>query len=161
MLISQEIPDLEQQNDLGDKQLSLTIPSKKFRFWSDASFHPTMIMILLLFVLKLQQQSAVSSVPFFTGPYGWEESGVGLFLAVMGIAVIPLNILMGALSRFMKDRRQCMLSLVLCFVASLFIVVPSPHPTRILQWQYFTAFISIYVATVVMEGAAMSLMSKV
>lgn len=133
----------------------------KFSFWTDASFKPTMLMVLVLFSLKFEQQGAVSSVPYFTREYGWRESTMGLFLTTMGVAVIPVNILMGGASKYVKDRHQCLLSLGLCVIGGGLVAFLSPNPTEILKWQYFSAFVTIYVATVVMEGAAMSLMSKV
>ncbi|GMH35396.1 hypothetical protein BSKO_03264 [Bryopsis sp. KO-2023] len=133
----------------------------RFNFWKDPSFHPTMVMVVLLFMLKLEQQGAVSSVPIFTEEYGWGESRVGFFLAIMGIVVIPVNIMMGAMSKYVRDHVQCLLALVVCTLGSLLIVVPNVNAVKIVTWRYFTGFIMIYVATVVMEGAAMSLMSKV
>lgn len=118
-------------------------------------------MALVLFSLKFEQQGAVSSVPYFTQEYGWNDSTVGLFLALMGVAVIPVNIFMGGASKYIKDRYQCLISLGLCFLGGLFVIVFSPGGNQIMERQYFSAFVTIYVATVVMEGAAMSLMSKV
>ncbi|GMH35397.1 hypothetical protein BSKO_03265 [Bryopsis sp. KO-2023] len=137
-----------------------------FKFHKDPSFFPTMVMVTLLFALKLEQQGAVSSLPMFTNKYGWSESNVGLFLAIMGVVVIPVNLMMGVLSKYAKDQVQCLFTNLLCLVGSV-IIIGVPYNVfdndagELGRLRYFSGFTIVYVATIVMEGAAMSLMSKV
>lgn len=152
--------------DMNDAKASPKPSKPPFKFHKHPSFFPTMVMVTLLFVLKLEQQGAISSVPMFTKRYGWKESNVGMFLAVMGVVVIPVNLMMGILSKCAKDQVQCLSTSLLCLVGSMIIVgIPSLNAQSsaagLDRWRYFSGFTIVYVATIVMEGAAMSLMSKV
>eukprot|EP00803_Ostreobium_quekettii_P006559 evm.model.scf_488EXC.1 EVM.evm.TU.scf_488EXC.1 scf_488EXC:2875-3342(+) len=78
----------------------------------------------------------------------------------MGIFVLPVNFFVGLLSYRILDRELCSISLTLCLLGS--VLVYSDHTSHfIATWRYFTGFSVIYVATIILEGAAMSLMSKV
>ncbi|CAD7694892.1 unnamed protein product [Ostreobium quekettii] len=134
--------------------------SKKFNMWVDPHWMPTIATILLLFLLKVLQQGAVSSFPIYGDHYQWTDKQIGMFLAAMGIFVLPVNFFVGALSYRILDRELCSISLSLCLLGS--VLVYSTHTYHfIATWRYFTGFSVIYVATIVLEGAAMSLMSKV
>jgi hypothetical protein len=57
----------------------------------------------MLFLLKLLQQGAVSAVPLFTiNFYGWDVGGVGLFMAGMSLAMLPLNFSVAAIASMVR-----------------------------------------------------------
>lgn len=92
--------------------------------------------------------------------YDWSMKMIGLFLAAMGIFVLPVNFLVGILSSYILDRELCSISLSMCILGSVVVLTDNmKHP--IAEWRYFSGFTIIYVATIMLEGAAMSLMSKV
>jgi hypothetical protein len=73
------------------------------RVAEDVHFLPTVACIVMLFLLKLLQQGAVSAVPLFTIHfYGWDMSGVGLFMAGMSLAMLPLNFSVAAVASMVR-----------------------------------------------------------
>lgn len=60
---------------------------------TDVHFLPTVTCSMILFLLKLLQQTTVSAVPVFTGDfYGWRESDVSLFMTAMSLAMFFVTI---------------------------------------------------------------------
>lgn len=56
-------------------------------------FLPTVTCSMMLFLLKLLQQTTVSAVPVFTGDfYGWRERDVSLFMTAMSLAMFFVTV---------------------------------------------------------------------
>jgi hypothetical protein len=69
---------------------------------------PTIACIVFLFLLKLLQQGAVSSAPLLTESfYGWSESTVGLFMAAMSMAMLPVNFSVAAMTAVVRPACIC------------------------------------------------------
>ena len=70
---------------------------------SDRHLAPTVACILMLFLLKLLQQGAVSSTPLFAGHFfGWDKSAVGLFMGGMSLAMLPVSFSVAAMTRLVR-----------------------------------------------------------
>ena len=70
---------------------------------SDRHLAPTVACILMLFLLKLLQQGAVSSTPLFAGQFfGWDKSAVGLFMGGMSLAMLPVSFSVAAMTRLVR-----------------------------------------------------------
>ena len=83
--------------------LELPPRSWRARLHSDAHLLPTIACTLMLFLLKLLQQGSVSAVPLFTMSfYGWDMSTVGLFMAAMSLAMLPLNFSVAAITAVVR-----------------------------------------------------------
>jgi hypothetical protein len=73
------------------------------RLATDLHLLPTIACTLMLFLLKLLQQGSVSAVPLFTIEfYHWDMSTVGLFMAAMSLAMLPLNFSVAALTPLVR-----------------------------------------------------------
>ncbi|GAB4814007.1 hypothetical protein N2152v2_001053 [Parachlorella kessleri] len=110
-----------------------------------------------LFVQKAVQQSYLDGVPLFSSVlYGWRHSRAGLFLAVVGLAMVPVNLFVGLASSHISDRSMVVAAL-LATSAGLALLTQ----TTVAAAYYFVGGITLFVGTVILEGTATSLMSKV
>eukprot|EP00891_Asterochloris_glomerata_P001311 jgi/Astpho2/1311/Aster-06184 len=122
-----------------------------------ATIQPTLCAIIVLYLLKLVQQAYLDSLPLFTSRlYGWTAGEAGLLLAAFGISVIPVNTIVGYVADYVSDRTVNASALFLTIVAcAMCFCAGSP------MWLYFSGGLLLFFCTVVLEGTAMSLCSKV
>ena len=78
---------------------------RSFWQWLQEDRHtlPTISCTLMLFLLKLLQQGSVSATPLFAGEFfGWDKSAVGLFMAGMSLAMLPLNLSVASMTTLVR-----------------------------------------------------------
>lgn len=115
--------------------------------------HPTNKPPSLLSLL----QAYMDGVAIFTGAlYGWGLQATSLFLGLVGLGMAPVNIAVGALSTRVSDRAM-VLAATAASAAALVILTRSAASAA----AYFGGGVALFVASVVLEGTATSLMSKV
>lgn len=122
-----------------------------------ATLLPTGVCIVILLVLKTVQQAYIDGLPLFTqGLYGWADGTVGTYIGLISLSMLPVNVAVGAVSGKLSDRVLNAACLALALVGCCQLM-KGGFP----QWNYFVGGVVVFASTIVLEGAAMSLMSKV
>jgi hypothetical protein len=129
--------------------------------WSSGEWRstlaPTMACVACLFVQKMVQQAYIDGVPLFTYPlFQWTATRTSLFLGCIGVLGVPCNVAVGAISSRVSDRTLVVSSVGLAIVALVLLMRTVQSSAA-----YFAGGTALFVATVVLEGTATSLMSKV
>ncbi|KAK4389355.1 SPX domain-containing membrane protein [Sesamum angolense] len=91
--------------------------------------------------------------------FGWTTSTVSIFLACLGLTVLPINIVVGSyISNMYEDRQILLASEIVVLLGILFsfhFIVPYSVP------QYVCSGLVMFVAAEVLEGVNLSLLSRV
>jgi len=119
------------------------------------------VCLLSYFVLKLVQEGVITSTPLVTGYLlGWGQEDTGSFVAVLGLLVLPLNFIMGYLSRESDDRTlMCAMQVMLC--VGVLAVVVQVRSNTVSGINFVLGAGIIYCSASMLEGVTMSLLSKV
>ncbi|KAJ0265540.1 SPX domain-containing membrane protein [Hirschfeldia incana] len=118
------------------------------------------VQLLIYFMLKYAMEILLSESSVVTSYYfGWTTSSVAIFLACLGLTVLPINILVGSyISNMFEDRQILLTSEIIVFIGILFsfnLFVPYTVP------QYVISGLVMFVAAEVLEGVNLSLLSRV
>ncbi|KAG6399263.1 hypothetical protein SASPL_140739 [Salvia splendens] len=118
------------------------------------------VQLLIYFMLKYAMEILLSESSVVTTYYfGWTTSTVSIFLACLGLTVLPVNIVVGSyISNMFEDRQILMVSEIVVFLGILFsfnFIVPYSVP------QYVVAGLVMFVSAEVLEGVNLSLLSRV
>ncbi|KAL8158874.1 hypothetical protein V2J09_000411 [Rumex salicifolius] len=118
------------------------------------------VQLLIYFMLKyaieiLLSESSVVSTYYFD----WSTSSVAIFLACIGLTVLPVNILVGSVISNMFQERQILLVsqivVLIGIVLSFNLFIPYSVP------QYVISGLILFVSAEVLEGVNLSLLSRV
>ncbi|KAG2262319.1 hypothetical protein Bca52824_069398 [Brassica carinata] len=118
------------------------------------------VQLLIYFMLKYAMEILLSESSVVTSYYfGWTTSSVAIFLACLGLTVLPINILVGSyISNMFEDRQILLTSEIIVFIGILFsfnLFIPYTVP------QYVISGLVMFVAAEVLEGVNLSLLSRV
>ncbi|CAA7060142.1 unnamed protein product [Microthlaspi erraticum] len=118
------------------------------------------VQLLIYFMLKYAMEILLSESSVVTTYYfGWSTSSVAIFLACLGLTVLPVNIVIGSyISNMFEDRQILLVSEVMVCVGillSFHVVVPYTVP------QYVCSGLIMFVSAEVLEGVNLSLLSRV
>ncbi|CAN8245308.1 unnamed protein product [Cochlearia groenlandica] len=118
------------------------------------------VQLLIYFMLKYAMEILLSESSVITSYYfKWTTSSVAIFLASLGLTVLPVNILVGSyISNMFEDRQILLTSEIIVFLGILFsfnLFVPYTVP------QYVISGLIMFVAAEVLEGVNLSLLSRV
>ncbi|KAL1569008.1 SPX domain-containing membrane protein-like protein [Salvia divinorum] len=118
------------------------------------------VQLLIYFMLKYAMEILLSESSVVTTYYfGWTTGTVSIFLACLGLTVLPVNIVVGSyISNMFEDRQILMASEIVVFLGIVFsfnIIVPYSVP------QYIVAGLVMFVSAEVLEGVNLSLLSRV
>ncbi|XP_059276066.1 SPX domain-containing membrane protein At4g22990-like isoform X2 [Lycium ferocissimum] len=145
---SEEAPEESRQpaNSLADAYRLLT-PSVK-------------VQLLIYFMLKYAMEILLSESSVVTTYYfGWSTGTVAIFLACLGLTVLPINVVVGSyISNMFEDRQILLASEIIVFLGilgSFHVVIPYSVP------QYVISGLIMFVAAEVLEGVNLSLLSRV
>jgi hypothetical protein len=117
----------------------------------------TVVCVSCLFLQKAMQQAYLDAVPLVTGALlSWESSQKSMFLGCMGLAMVPVNALVAVMSSRVHDVTLVFLAVGICCAA----MIALARGLESLAF-YFIGGGGLFIGTVVIEGAATSLMSKV
>ncbi|OIW08069.1 hypothetical protein TanjilG_20170 [Lupinus angustifolius] len=115
--------------------------------------------LLIYFMLKYVMEILLSESSVITTYYfNWSTSTVSIFLACLGLTVLPVNILVGSYISNMFEDRQILLAseLMVCLGVLLsFHIIPYSEP------QYICSGLLLFVSAEVLEGVNLSLLSRV
>ncbi|KAI3918658.1 hypothetical protein MKX01_041978 [Papaver californicum] len=116
--------------------------------------------LLIYFMLKYAMEILLSESSVVTTYYfSWSTSSVAIFLACLGITVLPVNILVGNYISNMFEDRQILLAseIMVCIgiLSSFHIISPYSVP------QYVCSAFITFVFAEVLEGVNLALLSRV
>uniref|UniRef100_A0A7N0SZ44 SPX domain-containing protein n=1 Tax=Kalanchoe fedtschenkoi TaxID=63787 RepID=A0A7N0SZ44_KALFE len=118
------------------------------------------VQLLIYFMLKYAMEVLLSESSVITTYYfGWSTSAVAIFLASLGITVLPVNILVGSYISNMFEDRQILLAseIMVCvgILASFNVFFKYTVP------QYVISGLIMFVSAEVLEGVNLALLSRV
>ncbi|PSR91524.1 SPX domain-containing membrane protein [Actinidia chinensis var. chinensis] len=118
------------------------------------------VQLLIYFMLKYAMEILLSESSVVTTYYfGWSTSSVAIFLACLGLTVLPVNIVVGSYISNMFEERQLLLAseIMVCLgiLLSFHIIYPYTVP------QYVCSGLVMFVSAEVLEGVNLSLLSRV
>ncbi|KAL6174621.1 hypothetical protein ACLB2K_051267 [Fragaria x ananassa] len=118
------------------------------------------VQLLIYFMLKYAMEILLSESSVVTTYYfNWSTSSVAIFLASLGLTVLPVNILVGSyISNMFEDRQILLASEILVFlgiILSFNVIVPYTVA------QYVVSGLIMFVSAEVLEGVNLSLLSRV
>ncbi|PNX92358.1 SPX domain-containing membrane protein, partial [Trifolium pratense] len=118
------------------------------------------VQLLIYFMLKYVMEILLSESSVITTYYfNWTTSTVAIFLAGLGLTVLPVNIIVGNYISNIFDDRQILLAseiMVLVGILSAFHVI-IPYS----ELQYICSGLLMFVSAEVLEGINLSLLSRV
>ncbi|XP_047177649.1 SPX domain-containing membrane protein At4g11810-like [Vigna umbellata] len=118
------------------------------------------VQLLIYFMLKYAMEILLSESSVVTTYYfNWTTSTVSVFLACLGLTVLPVNIVVGSyISNMFEDRQILMASEIMVLVGvilSFQAIIPYSEP------QYVCSGLLLFVSAEVLEGVNLSLLSRV
>ncbi|CAI9771761.1 unnamed protein product [Fraxinus pennsylvanica] len=118
------------------------------------------VQLLIYFMLKYAMEILLSESSVVTTYYfGWTTSRVSIFLACLGLTVLPVNVVVGSYISNMFEDRQILLAseivVLLGILLSFQIFIPYSVP------QYVCSGLIMFVSAEVLEGVNLSLLSRV
>ncbi|KAJ6695535.1 INNER MEMBRANE TRANSPORT PROTEIN YAJR [Salix koriyanagi] len=117
------------------------------------------VQLLIYFMLKYAMEVLLSESSVVTTYYfGWSTSSVAIFLACLGITVLPVNIVVGSyISNMFEDRQILLASEIMVCIGILL----SFHIVTYTVPQYVCSGLIMFVSAEVLEGVNLSLLSRV
>ncbi|XP_044477079.1 SPX domain-containing membrane protein At4g22990-like [Mangifera indica] len=118
------------------------------------------VQLLIYFMLKYVMEILLSESSVITSYYfNWSTSTVAIFLACLGLTVLPVNIIVGSyISNMFEDRKILLASEILVLVGIIFsfnVIIPYSVP------QYVCSGLILFVFAEVLEGVNLALLSRV
>ncbi|XP_066375545.1 SPX domain-containing membrane protein OsI_21475 [Miscanthus floridulus] len=118
------------------------------------------VQLLIYFMLKYAMEILLSESSVITNHYfSWNTSAVAIFLAILGLTVLPVNAVVGTyISNMFEDRQLLMVSQITLLVGIIFsFKVTSTYSVV----QYVVSALITFVSAEVLEGVNLSLLSSV
>ncbi|XP_047082293.1 SPX domain-containing membrane protein OsI_08463 isoform X2 [Lolium rigidum] len=118
------------------------------------------VQLLIYFMLKFTMEILLSESSVVTSFYfNWSTGSVAIFLAVLGLTVLPVNIIVGSyVTNLFEDRQILVASEIMVLIG----IAASFHFTSSYSVpQYVTSAIITFVFAEVLEGVNLSLLSRV
>ncbi|KAK4379341.1 hypothetical protein RND71_001203 [Anisodus tanguticus] len=117
------------------------------------------VQLLIYFMLKYAMEILLAESSVVTTYYFiWSTRNVAIFLACLGLTVVPVNILVGSYLSNMFEERQVLLAseILVCLgiVLSFHVLIPYSVP------QYVCSALITFVAAEVLEGVNLNLLSR-
>ncbi|XP_020203552.1 SPX domain-containing membrane protein At4g22990 isoform X1 [Cajanus cajan] len=118
------------------------------------------VQLLIYFMLKYAMEILLSESSVITTYYfNWTTSTVAVFLACLGLTVLPVNIVVGSyISNMFQDRQILLVSEIMVLIGVLLsfqLIIPYSEP------QYICSGLLLFVSAEVLEGVNLSLLSRV
>ncbi|RLM55032.1 SPX domain-containing membrane protein [Panicum miliaceum] len=118
------------------------------------------VQLLIYFMLKYAMEILLSESSVITNHYfSWNTSAVAIFLAILGLTVLPVNAVVGTyISNMFEDRQLLMVSQITLLVGIIFsFKVTSTYSVV----QYVASALITFISAEVLEGVNLSLLSSV
>lgn len=122
---------------------------------------PVMTTFFVYFVLKLVLECLLSSTSTLTSFYfDWDSSVNGIYLAVLGLLMLPANLGVAFLARRYDDRELILACQIIMLLGCCGIIQFTATKEGYSAIQYILFSVVIFLSTNAMEGPNMSLLSK-
>lgn len=118
------------------------------------------VQLLIYFMLKFGMEILLSESSVITAYYfKWTTSSVAIFLAILGLTVLPVNAIVGSyISNLFEDRKILLASEIMMLVGiALSFHITSSYTVP----QYVSSALITFVSAEVLEGVNLSLLSQV
>ncbi|GJR31552.1 SPX domain-containing membrane protein-like protein [Tanacetum coccineum] len=159
---SQQGEDEQQENDDPSDELSeksrepVTSIMSAYRLLTPS----VKVQLIIYFMLKYAMEILLAESSVITSYYFiWSTSNVALFLACLGLTVLPVSIFVGSYISNVFEERQVLLAseIMVCLgiVLSFQVIIPYSAP------QYILSALVTFVSAEVLEGVNLSLLSRV
>lgn len=118
------------------------------------------VQLLIYFMLKFGMEILLSESSVVTAYYfNWTTSSVAIFLAILGLTVLPVNVIVGSYISNMFEDRQILLAAEIMMLVGIGL---SFHvTTKYAVAQYVSSALITFVSAEVLEGVNLSLLSRV
>ncbi|XP_021653761.2 SPX domain-containing membrane protein At4g22990 isoform X2 [Hevea brasiliensis] len=118
------------------------------------------VQLLIYFMLKYAMEILLSESSVITSYYfGWSTSTVAIFLACLGLTVLPVNIVVGSyISNMFEDRQILLASEVMVCIG---VILSFKFVNAYTVPQYVCSGLITFVSAEVLEGVNLSLLSQV
>lgn len=118
------------------------------------------VQLIIYFMLKYAMEILLAESSVITSYYFiWSTNNVAMFLACLGLTVLPVSIFVGSYISNVFEERQVLLAseIMVCLgiVLSFQVIIPYSPP------QYILSAILTFVSAEVLEGVNLSLLSRV
>ncbi|PON57499.1 Major facilitator [Parasponia andersonii] len=118
------------------------------------------VQLLIYFMLKYAMEILLSESSVITTYYfSWSTSSVAIFLACLGLTVLPVNIIVGSYISNMFEDRQILLASEIMVCAGVLLSFHIIIPYTVVQ--YVCSGLIMFVSAEVLEGVNLSLLSRV
>ncbi|XP_024536516.1 SPX domain-containing membrane protein Os06g0129400 [Selaginella moellendorffii] len=164
---SREETEIEDENDVEGEREEDEVsednskqPANSIREAYNLLTLPVKVQLLIYFMLKYAVEVLISESSVVTSFYfHWDVRNVAIFLALLGLTVLPVNAVVGScLSNIFEDRQILLAAEILTCVG---VLVSFSGPFRYTIVQYIAGAVLIFVSAEVLEGVNLSLLSKV
>ncbi|XP_048227232.1 SPX domain-containing membrane protein At4g22990 isoform X2 [Ricinus communis] len=151
----QELEDCDEDSE-GSRQEPVTSIVSAYRLLTPS----VKVQLFVYFMLKYAMEILLAESSIITGYYFiWSTSRVAIFLACLGLTVLPVNVVVGNYISNMFEERQVLLAseIMVCIgiLLSFNILIPYSVP------QYVGSALITFVSAEVLEGVNLSLLSRV
>lgn len=118
------------------------------------------VQLLIYFMLKYAMEILLSESSVITTYYfKWSTTDVAIFLACLGLTVLPVNIAVGSyISNLFEDRQILLASEIFVFIG---LILSFNIFVKYTVLQYVSSGLIMFVAAEVLEGVNLSLLSRV
>ncbi|TVT99720.1 hypothetical protein EJB05_54920 [Eragrostis curvula] len=118
------------------------------------------VQLLIYFMLKYAMEILLSESSVITTYYfSWSTSAVAIFLAILGLTVLPVNAIVGSyITNWFEDRQILLASEVMVLLGIIMSFRFTPHYSIP---QYVISALITFVFAEVLEGVNLSLLSRV
>ncbi|XP_078159246.1 SPX domain-containing membrane protein OsI_17046-like [Carex rostrata] len=156
LLLDAEEGDDEEKASSNDSRKPVSSIGEAYRLLTPS----VKAQLLIYFMLKYAMEILLSESSVVTAYYfKWSTSTVALFLAILGLTVLPVNAVVGScITRLFEDRQILLGSEILVLIGILLSFKFTSHYS---VPQYITSALITFVAAEVLEGVNLSLLSRV
>ncbi|KAM3388708.1 hypothetical protein ACQJBY_011071 [Aegilops geniculata] len=118
------------------------------------------VQLLIYFMLKYAMEILLSESSVVTTYYfNWDTSAVAIFLAILGLTVLPVNAIVGSyVTNWFEDRQILLASEIMVLIGIIMSFRYTPHYSIP---QYVSSALITFVFAEVLEGVNLSLLSRV
>ncbi|XP_052168633.1 SPX domain-containing membrane protein OsI_32082 [Oryza glaberrima] len=118
------------------------------------------VQLLIYFMLKYAMEILLAESSVVTGYYfGWDIGTVSVFLAVLGLSVLPVNAIVGTYISNMFEDRQILVASEMALLAG--VMLSFKLTVEYTAAQYVCSAVLTFVSAEVVEGVNLSLLSRV
>jgi len=118
------------------------------------------VQLLIYFMLKYAMEILLSESSVVTTYYfNWDTSAVAIFLAILGLTVLPVNAVVGSyVTNWFEDRQILLASEIMVLIG---IIMSFRYTSHYSIPQYVSSALITFVFAEVLEGVNLSLLSRV